>query len=103
MEFKGTKGKWKYAYNMVSTDSECVAVVYGFDIKEKKANGTLIENAKDLLQMVEMLAENLELQLSMRGCCMHGDDKDRKADADSYGGNDLLKLARELIIKTTNI
>lgn len=55
----------------------------------------------EMLELIRNLSENLELQLSMRGCGGLGDCRDRKGDADSYGGNDLLFTANQLIKKAT--
>lgn len=53
----------------------------------------------EMLELINDLSENLELQLSMRGCGGLGDCGDRKGDVDSYGGNDLLFTANQLIKK----
>lgn len=52
-----------------------------------------------VFNLIESLCENLALQLEMRGCCGHGDGKDRKGDADSYGGMELLSQAKAFLSK----
>lgn len=49
------------------------------------------------IEIIEELCENLSLQLNMRGCCGEGDGKDRKADADDYGGVGLLHRTKQFI------
>lgn len=64
METKFTEGEWKYSRNNVATPHELVANVFGFDTKEKQANGLLIAHAPQLLEMLNTLLtaiDNAEL------------------------------------------
>lgn len=48
-------------------------------------------------EVIEDLAEALELSLARLSVCGLGDGKDRKADADSFGGTGVLGVARDII------
>lgn len=47
------------------------------------------------IELIEALAENLELQLNMRGC--QTESAPLKSDADEYGGVVLLREAKEFL------
>ena len=52
---------------------------------------------KALREALEETAEALELALARLGVCGPGDDKGHKADADSWGGTEVLRKARSAL------
>lgn len=99
MEFKGTKRAEEYASGKSSS-----AVFRENHIKDY-LNGynQALEDSKytEMMEMLNEVCENLALQLDRLGVCGEGDDKGRKADADSYGGTELLYRAKQLIKEAT--
>ena len=74
--------------------------LFQFDA-EQFANARLMSKAPEMLEIIEELCENLSFQLDRAGVCGEGDGKGRKADADSYGGTELLQRAKQLIRDAT--
>lgn len=69
---KHTPGPWIYENGHVSGDKgeELVAKLFGFDQKERKANGKLIGTSPEMLQLlIEAKEVLLQLDTRLNGTC----------------------------------
>jgi len=102
-----TKGDWIHDHDGVFSEEKglignviCESPEsFGASMKNWDANAKLIAAAPDLLETLKCVCENLELQLSLRGC--NTESAAPKSDADPVGGISLLRKAKEVIKKAT--